>query len=257
MTPAVLAEPQLIMPDWPAPASVGAISTTRIGGVSVAPFDSFNLGDHVDDLPQSVLNNRQRLQQLLGDQVGCQWLRQVHGIEVAQLDRVGSVIEADASSTDRAGIACLVMTADCLPVLFCDRQGTRVAAAHAGWRGLVDGVLEATLATFEAPAEQLICWLGPAIGPRMFEVGDEVRQAFCAEQPEARHAFTASQPAASGPSRKWLADLYQLARLRLQRAGVTAIYGGDCCTFTDDERFFSYRRDGSTGRMASLVWLKR
>lgn len=255
---------QLITPDWPAPANVGALSTTRIGGVSAVPFDSFNLGDHVDDQALSVVANRQLLQQRLGDTVGCQWLRQVHGIEVASLDRVGAVIEADAAATNQPGAACLVMTADCLPVLFCDRQGTRVAAAHAGWRGLAEGVLEATLAALAVPADELLCWLGPAIGPQAFEVGDEVRQAFCAHQPESEQAFVRSpQPSVIDPvmidpaqPSKWLADIYQLARLRLQRAGVTAIYGGDCCTYTDAERFFSYRRDGRTGRMASLVWLK-
>jgi YfiH family protein len=249
------ASPSLITPHWPAPANVGALSTTRIGGVSTAPFASFNLGDHVDDQSQSVSANRQQLQRMLGEGVGCQWLRQVHGINVVPLDRVGAVIEADAATTQQAGVACLVMTADCLPVLFCDRQGTRVAAAHAGWRGLVDGVLEATLGALGAPAEDVICWLGPAIGPQAFEVGDEVRHAFCIQQPGAQHAFAAR--AVPGQSQKWLADIYQLARLRLQRAGVTAIYGGDYCTFSDTERFFSYRRDGRTGRMASLIWLKR
>ncbi|MEH6651046.1 MAG: peptidoglycan editing factor PgeF [Motiliproteus sp.] len=261
--------PQLITPDWPAPDNVAAYATTRDGGVSEAPFDGFNLGDHVDDQPQAVVANRQLLQQALTGSVRCQWLQQVHGIEVARLQSAGAVIEADAAATARTNVACLVMTADCLPVLFCDRQGHHVAAAHAGWRGLCGGVLEATIKAMTVPADQIMCWLGPAIGPAAFEVGDEVRQAFCQQQPEAAQAFhpvTAAQAFAScdptGPQ-KWLADIYQLARLRLQRAGVSVIYGGDFCTFTDristshdQPRFFSYRRDGRTGRMASLVWLR-
>lgn len=256
--------PELIIPDWPAPDNVAAYATTRLGGVSSAPFDSFNLGDHVDDRAQDVASNRQLLQQALPGPVRCQWLRQVHGIEVARLQSAGAVIEADAAATAIVNVGCLVMTADCLPVLFCDRQGRRVAAAHAGWRGLCNGVLEATIGAMAVPADQVICWLGPAIGPRAFEVGDEVRQAFCQQQSEAVQAFSpafnAQQDGAAEQS-KWLADIYQLARLRLQRAGVSAIYGGDFCTYTDHRhdqpQFFSYRRDGRTGRMASLVWLRR
>lgn len=243
---------RLITPDWPAPATVGALSSTRIGGVSQAPFDHLNLGDHVGDDPQRVATNRQLLQAALGGDVRCQWLHQVHGIQVACLDQVGPVLEADAAMTQRPGIGCLVMTADCLPVLFCDRQGTRVAAAHAGWRGLADGVLEATLAALDVPASELLCWLGPAIGPQAFEVGNEVRQQFCHQHRDARAAFVGHDQARGS----WLADIYQLARLRLKRAGVTAIYGAEACTFTDRERFYSYRRDGQTGRMASVIWLK-
>ncbi|MEH6824017.1 MAG: peptidoglycan editing factor PgeF [Motiliproteus sp.] len=243
---------QLIVPDWPAPVTIGALSTTRVGGVSQAPFGRFNLGDHVDDDPEHVQTNRQLLQAVLDPGVRCQWLRQVHGTHVARLTRPSPVQEADAAVTGVPGIACLVMTADCLPVLFCNRQGTRVAAAHAGWRGLVDGVLESTLEALAVPANDLICWLGPAIGPRAFEVGNEVRQQFCRQQAEAETAFVRHDRARN----TWLADLYQLARLRLVAAGVGAIYGGDACTFADPERFFSYRRDGQTGRMASLVWIK-
>lgn len=241
----------LITPDWPAPARVRALSTTRTGGQSEAPYDSFNLGDHVEDLSSSVTANRVQLQQQLGAQVSCQWLRQVHGTEVAKLSCVGDVIEADASSTDVRGVACLVMTADCLPVLFCDWDGTQVAAAHAGWRGLCDGVLEATIAAMGVEPTQLMCWLGPAIGPESFEVGAEVRDAFIAQQPQAAAAF---EP--SGNADRWLADLYQLATLRLNRAGIDAVYGGGECTYSNPERFFSYRRDGQTGRMATLIWLQ-
>ena len=243
---------ELITPDWPAPVTVGAFSTTRIGGVSQAPFDHLNLGDHVGDDPQRVAANRELLQTALGPAVRCQWLHQVHGIQVARLNQQGPVLEADAAMTARSGIGCLVMTADCLPVLFCNRQGTRVAAAHAGWRGLADGILEATLAALNEPANELMCWLGPAIGPQAFEVGSEVRQQFCQQHPEAEQAFVSHDPIRGS----WLADIYQLARLRLQRAGVTAIYGAQACTYTDRERFFSYRREGQTGRMASVIWIK-
>ncbi len=243
---------RLIRPDWPAPATVGALSSTRVGGVSQAPFADLNLGDHVGDDPQRVAANRQLLQAALGSDIRCQWLRQVHGIQVARLDQVGPVVEADAAMTEKPGIGCLVMTADCLPVLFCNRQGTRVAAAHAGWRGLADGVLEATLAALDVPANELLCWLGPAIGPQAFEVGGEVRQQFCRQHREADVAFVRHNQARDS----WLADIYQLARLRLARAGVVAIYGAGACTFTDREHFFSYRRDGQTGRMASVIWLK-
>lgn len=253
MTVAASTEPlRLVVPDWPAPMTIGALSTTRMGGGSQAPFDHLNLGDHVGDDPQAVTANRLLLQQALGAGVRCQWLNQVHGAKVARLDRVGPVPDADAAVTQKPGIACLVMTADCLPVLFCDRQGTRVAAAHAGWRGLAGGVLEATLEALAVPADQLLCWLGPAIGPRAFEVGAEVKQQFCRQQPEAESAFVPYDRLRNS----WLADIYQLARLRLARAGITAIYGGQACTFTDRERFFSYRRDGQTGRMASLIWIK-
>lgn len=243
----------LIQPDWPAPASVRALSTTRIGGFSQAPYDSFNLGDHVGDGSAAVADNRARLQQSLGGGVRCQWLHQVHGVEVVTAADDGRVPEADAAVSRDANIACLVMTADCLPVLFCDRAGSRVAAAHAGWRGLAAGVLETTMAALDCPAEQLLVWLGPAIGPQAFVVGTEVREQFCDSDPAAATAFSA-HPLEAG---KWLADLYQLARLRLQRAGITAIYGGDFCTYSDQQRFFSYRRDGVTGRMASLIWLQQ
>jgi len=235
-----------LTPQWPAPARVKACVTTRSGGVSAAPFDSCNLGDHVGDEPQSVLKNRQRLVSLLGCKPA--WLRQVHGIEVVEA-QPGEVLEADASWTAKPGVACAAMTADCLPVLFCDRAGTRVAAAHAGWRGLAGGVLEATLDSLALPAEQVLVWLGPAIGAQAFEVGAEVREAFVAQH---AHAAAAFQP--SHNPGKFIADIYQLARIRLAARGIDAVYGGDFCTF-NDPRFYSYRRSAQTGRFASLIWL--
>ncbi|VVO00344.1 peptidoglycan editing factor PgeF [Pseudomonas fluorescens] len=235
-----------LIPDWPAPAGVKACVTTRAGGVSLAPFDSLNLGDHVDDSPEAVAENRRRLTEHFSIQAA--WLQQVHGIAVAHADP-GLVATADASWTATPGIACTAMTADCLPVLFCDRAGTRVAAAHAGWRGLAAGVLEATLDSLAVPPADVLVWLGPAIGPQAFEVGPEVRETFVEQLPEAAEAFVSSQNAG-----KFMADIYQLARLRLAARGVTAIYGGGFCTVTDP-RFFSYRRNPRTGRFASLIWL--
>ncbi|OMH28394.1 peptidoglycan editing factor PgeF [Motiliproteus sp. MSK22-1] len=253
----------LIVPDWPAPETVRAVSSTRLGGFSDAPYNSFNLGQHVGDDADKVIRNRSCLSELIGSDVAFQWLEQVHGTEVVSAQINGLTAKADASFTRDTLVACLVMTADCLPVLFCDRSGTRVAAAHAGWRGLADGVLEATVKALKCPAEDILCWFGPAIGPGAFEVGGEVRQRFCDQYSEAFAAFKPlvsdqlTGQAAKGTSQKWLADLYSLARLRLAHIGVTSVYGGDYCTFSDAERFFSYRRDGVTGRMASLVWLDR
>ncbi len=235
-----------LLPDWPAPARVKACVTTRAGGVSLAPFDSFNLGDHVDDDPQAVARSRLRLQTSLNCKPA--WLRQVHGVVVAAAD-AASVAEADASWTASADVACAVLTADCLPVLFCDRAGTRVAAAQAGWRGLAGGVLEATLAALAVPATEVLVWLGPAIGPQAFEVGGEVRDIFLAAHPQADTAFVPSRNAG-----RFMADIYALARIRLAACGVTAVYGGGLCTVTDP-RFYSYRRAARTGRFASLVWL--
>jgi YfiH family protein len=236
-----------LTPDWPAPANVRACVTTRSGGVSAAPFDTFNLGDHVDDDPAAVASNRAHLV----DALGCQpaWLRQVHGIVVAPADPA-VVIEADGNWTATPGIACTAMTADCLPALFCDRAGTRVAAAHAGWRGLAGGVLEATVEALDVAPQQLLVWLGPAIGPTAFEVGGEVREAFVRQHAEAAGAFVPSANAG-----KFMADIYQLARIRLAAIGVTAVSGGGLCTY-NDPRFYSYRRSARTGRFASLIWLQ-
>lgn len=237
-----------LIPDWPAPAWVKACVTTRAGGVSLTPFDSLNLGNHVDDDSTAVAENRRRLTDRFAMRPA--WLQQVHGVVVVEADPA-QVATADANWTATPGIACTAMTADCLPVLFCNRAGTRVAAAHAGWRGLANGVLEATLDSLDVPADEILAWLGPAIGPQAFEVGPEVREAFIAQLPQAANAFLPSRNAG-----KFLADIYELARLRLAARGVTAVYGGGLCTVTDP-RFFSYRRSPRTGRFASLVWIER
>lgn len=236
-----------LTPDWPAPANVRACVTTRGGGISAAPFDTFNLGDHVDDDPAAVASNRAHLVDMLGCQPA--WLRQVHGIVVAEADPA-VVVEADGNWTATPGIACTAMTADCLPALFCDRAGSRVAAAHAGWRGLAGGVLEATVRELDVAPQELLVWLGPAIGPAAFEVGGEVRDAFVMQHAEAANAFVPSVNAG-----KFMADIYQLARIRLAVIGVTAVSGGGFCTYSDP-RFYSYRRSPRTGRFASLIWLQ-
>lgn len=239
---------ELIRPRWPAPANVVAVSTTRTGGVSRGPWAGLNLGEHVDDDPAAVRENRRLLSDALGLQAEPAWLRQVHGTRVRRAADADTC--ADACCEDRPGRACVVMTADCLPVLFCNRAGTRVAAAHAGWRGLLAGVLDETLSCFADPREEILAWLGPAIGPLAFEVGPEVRAAFLAEDPESGVCFSVNRPG------HWLADLYGLARRRLAMQGVREVSGGEFCTFSDRGRFFSYRRDGITGRMASLIWLQ-
>ena len=216
--------------------------------VSQAPFDSLNLGAHVDDDPRAVEENRRRLTERL--ECRPSWLDQVHGVTVVEADP-SRVLRADASWSAMPGVACTIMTADCLPALFCDRSGTRVAAAHAGWRGLAAGVLEATVDSLGVPGDELLVWLGPAIGPQAFEVGGEVRDAFVAAHAEARSAFVPS----ANPGR-FMADIYRLARIRLGAHGVTAVHGGGFCTFSDTARFYSYRRSSRTGRFASLVWLQ-
>lgn len=235
-----------IIPDWPAPSHVRACVTTRGGGRSQEPFESFNLGDHVGDDPAVVTENRQRLH----DALACRpaWMSQVHSNTAVEADPSACPV-ADASWTSAAGIACAVLTADCLPVLFCDMDGTRVAAAHAGWRGLAAGMLEATVAAMGGSGAQIMAWLGPAIGPNAFEVGVEVREAFVSQHPAAADAFVPSSNAG-----RYMADLYQLARIRLAACGVTAVFGGGFCTFSDP-RFYSYRCAARTGRFASLVWI--
>jgi hypothetical protein len=263
-------------PDWPAPDSVGSAITTRQGGGSQGAFDSNNLALHVQDREADVQANRQTLAQSLGLAQPPLWLDQVHGVAIAYVPDSLSIADttpvADASMTNRAGAACVVMTADCLPVLFCDQQGTQVAAAHAGWRGLCNGILRKTAAQFSRP-DQVMAYLGPAIGPQAFEVGPEVLQAFIDQAQDAKHlaaikeAFVqatntdsastdSSNAEVKGAQGKYLADLYALARADLAHCGVTAVYGGGFCTVSDSERFYSYRREAQTGRMASLVWLK-
>ena len=242
--------PEWIHPDWPAPKSVRGLSTTRLGGVSHDVYASLNLGQHVGDLPDSVVANRAKLQRDLG-RAQPRWLSQVHGTRVARLDGLPVTQSADAAVATARGEACVVMTADCLPVILCDQEGTTVAAAHAGWRGLSAGVLEATVQAMGIDPHKLLAWFGPAIGPRSYEVGVEVRDTFIRHSARAVEAFRAGQ--ASG---KWWCDLYLLARQRLEAVDVKAIYGGGFCTYAERERFFSFRRDGQCGRMATLVWLE-
>lgn len=240
-----------IQPTWSVPPTIRALTTTRQGGVSQASFASLNLGDHVSDDPLAVAENRRLLQQRLNLPRAPRYLNQTHSTKVVTLPcPAGQSLEADAVYTDQPNQVCLVMTADCLPVLFCREDGTEIAAAHAGWRGLCDGILEATAAHFRCLPSQIHVWLGPAIGPAAFQVGQEVIDQFCAIDPQARNAFVPDARA----SGKFLGDLYQLARQRLHRLGVSQISGGDYCTYTDAERFFSYRRDKITGRMATLIW---
>lgn len=241
---------ELIFPEWPAPSNVRAASSTRVGGVSKGVYESLNLGEHVGDDPQAVAENRKRLLAALKLRQQPYWLQQVHGTRVAKLDGRSVGEAADAAVSGMPQQACVVMTADCMPVLFCDRAGSLVAAAHAGWRGLAAGVLEATIATMQMPPTEILAWLGPAIGPEAYEVGEEVQQTFINQEARAERAF---KPRENG---KWLCDLYKLARQRLSHAGVEHIYGGDFCTVTDKARFFSYRRDGQCGRMATLIWLE-
>jgi YfiH family protein len=235
--------------DWPVPASVKTLITTREGGVSDAPYASLNLGGHVGDKSVSVAKNRALLSKNLPREP--YWLNQVHGIDVLEVGISKSVMpNADGSYTSEINRVCCVMTADCLPVLLCNAQGTKVAAVHAGWRGLLDGILDVSVSKFD-PNDKVLAYLGPAIGPASFEVGEEVREAFVTRSANTEVAFRAS-----GNSGKWLADLYSLARIRLNSVGGVDIFGGERCTFIEADKFFSYRRDGQTGRMASCIWIE-
>jgi len=252
-TPAGDAPIQVLAPDWPAPQNVRAAFTLRTGGVSAPPFDSLNVGAHVGDTTVAVLENRRRLRAELHLPAEPAWIEQVHGTAVVDLDVLpegnATGVRADAVVSRRAGRVCVVQVADCLPVLFAARDGSVVAAAHAGWRGLAAGVLEASVAELDTDPAKLLVWLGPAIGREHFEVGNEVRAAFVGRDPEATQAFV---PNARG---RWLCDLAALARQRLAALGVTQAFGGHWCTYADPARFFSYRRDGQCGRMAALLWL--
>jgi YfiH family protein len=242
--------PNLLIPDWPVVSSVHAASTLRTGGVSTGSYSSFNLGLAVGDDPAAVAGNRRRLRDMLSLQNEPLWLKQVHGTTVLDAsDIVGDC--ADARVTDLPQQTCIIMTADCLPVLFSSRDGKRIGAAHAGWRGLVSGVLEATIKHMKTEPRDLLAWIGPAIGRDAFEVGEEVREAFLQRDTQSATAFT---PNARG---RWQADLVEIARQRLRAAGVSNIYGGRWCTYSNPELFFSHRRDGHeqpTGRMATLIW---
>jgi YfiH family protein len=233
---------------WPAPGHIHAGCTTRLGGVSQPPYDSLNLAMHVEDDPESVLVNRRRLSTYLGLPAEPHWLQQVHGCGVSTDDR--PLETADACVTQIRGRVCAVMTADCLPLLIADRTGTCVAAVHAGWRGLASQAISQTIDKMPVAASELLAWLGPAIGPKAFEVGGEVRDEFLRQNARFADCFvTGRQPG------KWLLDIYRLARLQLAACAVDNVYGGSFCTYQDTQRFYSYRRDKMTGRMASLIWM--
>lgn len=237
----------LIWADWPAPANVHALATTRqTPGHSLAPWARCNLGLNTGEAPETVNANRAQLARLI-DLPSIAFLQQVHGTAAVAAGKDGAV--ADACHTARAGVACAILTADCLPLLLCSRDGQEVGAAHCGWRGLCAGVIEANVRQFAAPPGELMAWLGPAIGPAAYEVGAEVRQAFLDHDGEAAHCFSPS------PNQRWLADLYGLARQRLHALGVKAVHGGTECTFSDSQQFYSWRRDGAaSGRQATLIW---
>ncbi len=234
-----------IEPDWPAPAGVRAASTLRSGGCSSGRYASLNLGHHVGDEDSAVRRNRRNVRRELSLPAEPLWLQQVHGTRIVDAAAADDVI-ADGSIATQAGLVCVVMTADCLPILLCSQDGTRVAAVHGGWKGLAGGVIEAAVEALGTT--ELMAWLGPAIGPDAFEVGDEVRRAFVANR---HHLAEAFRPAPDG---RWLADLYAIARWQLSDLGVEVCHGGGCCTYSEPDRFFSYRRDGVTGRMATLIW---
>jgi YfiH family protein len=254
----------VIEPEWASPVRVRAAFTLRSGGVSVAPYDSLNLGTHVGDGPEAVRENRRRVRERLALPREPTWLQQVHGTTVVDVDALvgvaasgvaseaadGSPPEADAAVTRTPGRVCVIQVADCMPVLFAARDGTAVGAAHAGWRGLAGGVLEQTIAQLGVPAAQLVAWLGPTISQRNFEVGDDVRAAFTKDDAGAAVAFEANSRG------RWQCDLYALARRRLATLGVSDVSGGGWCTYTEESRFFSYRRAGQCGRMAALIWME-
>lgn len=268
-----MSELNFIIPNWPAPANVKALQTTRNGGVSLKPYASLNLGAHVNDDALAVAKNRQLLSRYLPSEPV--WVNQVHGVEVIDAAQSTCLQNADASFATKKNVVCVTMTADCLPVLLCDNAGTVVAAVHAGWRGLCDGALEASIHAVCRAANitpnQLMAWLGPAIGPNAFEVGAELRAQFIAKDAQAAQAFKLR----GDKGDKWLCNIYQIAMQRLNNVGVTQIYGAttcklhdknhdenheenqgeNFCTYTDEVNFFSYRRDNVTGRMASLIWL--
>lgn len=240
-----------ITPDWPAPANIQACTTLRQGGISEAPYDSFNLGDHVGDNPKHVEANRLLLKNSLNLPDEPVWLKQTHSTIALPAISNTRGKECDATFAHHSQQVCVVMTADCLPILLCNKDGTHVAAIHAGWRGLADGIIEKTLQAMNIPPEDLLVWLGPAIGPSVYELGEEVRACFIEKDPDAKSAFVPSEN-----NGRWLGNLYSLAKQRLHKCKVWAIYGGDYCTYSDEAIFFSYRRDGNkTGRMASLIWM--
>jgi YfiH family protein len=249
-------ELSLLVPDWPAPPQVHACVTTRVGGCSSAPYATNNLALHVGDNSGDVARNRQQLSAQLKLSIAPQWLEQVHGVKIVTARADGLVRTADGSSTRQPGLACAVMTADCLPILLCDIHGTQVAAVHAGWRGLAKGVLERALKQFSVPGSQLMAYLGPAISQPHFEVGIEVLEAFFKSARTQMHSEQTAEAFKPGlRPMHFYCDIYALAKAELRALGVQGIYGGNFCTFAEPERFYSYRRDKTTGRMASLIWI--
>ena len=240
----------LIIPDWPAPRNVCCISTTRQGGFSKGKYSTLNLGDHVGDIEEHVYKNRLKLLQKLNLSTEPMWLEQQHSNKVVFSSLVNTMIhKADAAYTVEKEAVCVVLTADCLPVVFCDDVGSCVAIAHAGWRGLLRGVLENTLSAMPVNNSNILCWLGAAIGPDKFEVGDDVKNSFVDINPHHESAFILTS------KNKYLANIYTLAKNILIKSGVKNIYGGDRCTFSEKDKFFSHRRDGKTGRMATMIWI--
>lgn len=238
----------LIYPDWPAPENIKAITTTRQGGFSSPPYDELNLGNHVGDDPDAVNKNRDYLVKLAQLPQSPRWLTQVHGTQVLKSQNWQADSEADAIISYQSNHVCTIMTADCLPILLCNQQGSTVAAIHAGWRGLAAGIIEKTIQQFSCSGSEIMAWLGPAIGPEKFEVGQDVYNYFVSQNCNADEAFKQTD------QHHFLADIYLLARQRLHSVDVTAVYGGDLCTVSDPNRFFSYRRDDITGRQASMIW---
>ncbi|WP_428355729.1 peptidoglycan editing factor PgeF [Methyloprofundus sp.] len=235
-----------ITPDWPAPANIHAATSLRTGGVSQGEFSSLNPAVHVNDKLQHVFENRLRIKNMLALPADPVWLQQTHSVQAVCADLVTDMVAADASYTAKRNVVCTVLTADCLPILVCDAQGTMIAAIHGGWRGLLNGIIENTLD--KIPSVGLMAWLGPAIGAQSFVVGNDVRNVFVSKSTQFASAFKDHSQG------KYLADIYQIARIILAKAGVQQIYGGQYCTVTDKDRFYSYRRDGQTGRMASMIW---
>jgi YfiH family protein len=244
---------EFVYPDWPAPVHVKALTTTRNGGFSVGPYASFNLSNLVGDEPGCVKHNRALLREVLKLPSEPLWLTQVHGNRVIDAFDAGPGEEADGCVTGTGGVVCAVLTADCLPIFLCDRRSTRIGVLHAGWRGLAAGVVEEGLRLIQLPPANLLVWLGPAIGPSAYEVGEEVRRKFVDIDKDMAEAFT---PVPDRPGH-WLADLYDIARRRLRAQGVHSIYGGLRCTLRERDLFYSHRRDGTCGRMASLIWLDK
>ena len=241
--------PEFVFPTWLAPPNIMACCSLRIGGSSTGDYDSFNLADHVGDQDEAVMTNRQRLKEVLKLHSEPKWLQQIHGTRVVNLDRDDD-LQADAAMTSQPDTVCSILTADCLPLLLCDKSGTRVAAIHAGWKGLLHGVIPATIQSMRCPTNQLLAWMGPAIGPQAYQVGEEVRAAFLQQNDAYTFAFLPDNVG------QWMANLYQIAYTQLSQAGISDISGANYCTYMDTKRFFSFRRNNQTGRMASLIWMQ-